>query len=248
MQVALGAVVAEHAIFRTRFEFDPSEGYQQVVVEELHVNVAKHDYSTLSKSDAAVRLQGVLRVELAQPFDVTTLPLVRCQVFQKPDGLISIFVNFHHSIMDEQSLRVFVTEFSRQERSLTLGASPVVPRAARRMQYTDYYLQEERKLCNASFVDKSTHFWKQHLQGIDATAPSLTSAGAREPGAAIPLQLGTLAGNDKLLCLFCIFPNNPYSMLGLLRTGCLDCNIPQTHRLRGVVRMLPQHGASPCFD
>ncbi|KAM0805176.1 hypothetical protein BDR22DRAFT_885243 [Usnea florida] len=46
-------------------------------------------------------------------------------------------------------------------------------------------LQEQPELCIASFVDKSTHFRKQHLQRIDVRAPSLDSAGAREPGAAM---------------------------------------------------------------
>ena len=185
VQAALDAIIAEHAIFRTRFEFSPSEGYRQVVVDELHLSVAKYDFSTLSNSDASVRMQGVLRAELGQPFDVTRLPLVRCKAFKKPDGLMSLFVNFHHSIIDEQSLRAFVTELSRKIRSLTLGASPVVSRAARRMQYIDYCLQEERKFGNATFVNKSTHFWKQHLQGIDATALRLDSPGTRGPRAAI---------------------------------------------------------------
>lgn len=112
------------------------------MVDELHIDVQEYDLLTVPNSDASVQMQGVLGAELGQPFDITRLPLVRCQAFKKPDGIVSVFLNFHHSIIDEQSLRAFVIELSRKIRNLALGASPVVSRAARRMQYIDYCLQD----------------------------------------------------------------------------------------------------------
>lgn len=44
VRVALDAIIAEHAIFRTRFEFSPSEGYQQVVMDKLQVSIAEYDF------------------------------------------------------------------------------------------------------------------------------------------------------------------------------------------------------------
>jgi aryl carrier-like protein len=47
VRAVLDAIIAEHAIFRTRFEFSPSEGYQQVVMDELQINVAEYDLSSI---------------------------------------------------------------------------------------------------------------------------------------------------------------------------------------------------------
>ena len=131
---ALTDIVLDSIIFRTRFEFDPLKGYQQILEGGSHMNVMEYDLSSFSPSDASARIRGVLRAELARPLEFTHLPLLRCTAFQKPNQLTCILVNSHHSIIDEQSLKEFLADFSGKFRGLTLSPLSVTSRGAGRMQ------------------------------------------------------------------------------------------------------------------
>lgn len=65
IQAAFDAIIAEHDIFRTPFEFNPSKGYQQVVVDEFRISVVKIGFPTLSSPDASMRIQEVLSAEFS---------------------------------------------------------------------------------------------------------------------------------------------------------------------------------------
>ncbi|TAQ85239.1 hypothetical protein B7494_g6435 [Chlorociboria aeruginascens] len=124
VRVALNTIIAEHSIFRTCFEFDSSKGYQQVVMQDLKVNIAEYDLRLIESVTMQAQMQHVLRSELEEPFNIATLPLIRCNFFRKLNGMMSVFINFHYSIMDEQSLRIFMTELSSKLTMPTPMTSP----------------------------------------------------------------------------------------------------------------------------
>ena len=164
VRVALDTIIAEHAIFRTCFEFSSSEGYQQIVFDEFQVNVDEHNFALADISKAYVQMQHMLQSELKTPFNIKILPLIRCKVFKMPNKRMSIFLNFHHSIMDEHSLRLFVTEIS-SKLFMPKSGNPVP-----RIQYVSYCTEERSKLSNATCFDNSSFFWSKHLEGMDAIA------------------------------------------------------------------------------
>lgn len=170
VRVALNTIIAEHSIFRTCFEFDSSKGYQQVVMQDLKVNIAEYDLRLIESVTMQAQMQHVLRSELEEPFNIATLPLIRCKVFRKPNGMMSVFINFHHSIMDEQSLLIFMTELSSKLTMPMPMTSPSKIQTVKSVPYINYCLEEQQKLGDATCISNSIIFWTKHLKGMDVIA------------------------------------------------------------------------------
>ncbi|KAG9230477.1 hypothetical protein BJ875DRAFT_546147 [Amylocarpus encephaloides] len=169
IQLAFDNLVAENSIFRTYFEFDPAKGYQQIIMSDLQVNVSEYSPMAPQVFVTEEQMRIVLQSELTKPFDTASPPLLRCMVFKGSRGRVSIFVNFHHSIMDEQSLDLFITKLSSKIKPAVVNL-PKTNHSVKSMQYTTYCIEEQRKLRDTTSVSNSTTFWKNHLQGIETMA------------------------------------------------------------------------------
>jgi hypothetical protein len=108
--------------------------------------------------------------------NIAALSLIRCKIFQKKNQTISLFLNFHHSIMDEQSLRIFMTKLYSKVRTPKPVTSPRILQTSKGMQYIHYCLGEQRKLGDATCMGSSIALWNKHLAGMDVIALPLYPA------------------------------------------------------------------------
>lgn len=92
------------------------------------------------------QMEQILRLDMKGPISIGTLPLPRCKMFHNPEGKTYISFNLHHSIADEQSLRILICDVcSRQGRD-----SPRYLPSGRR--YIDFCLEESRKPKDAALI------------------------------------------------------------------------------------------------
>ncbi|KPM37546.1 Linear gramicidin synthase subunit B [Neonectria ditissima] len=176
--MALNAIVEEHDIFRTHFEFVPSRGgYQQVILGHLMVNASEYDLSDLQDSKAAANeMNRVILSDLKLPFNTGASPLFRCKVFKKPAGKTAIFFNFHHTIADEQSLRLLVSDLYCRVQSRV----PLKPHL-NTAQYGEFCAEEELTLIDETRMHGAMSFWREHLKGMEGINLQMVSNGTKGP-------------------------------------------------------------------
>ncbi|KAM5357644.1 hypothetical protein ACJZ2D_016057 [Fusarium nematophilum] len=173
----------EHDIFRTNFEFVPSRGgYQQVVVEHLTVDASEYDLSALQGSESAANeMKRAILSDLELPFNTGAFPLFRCKIFKKPAGKTVIFFNFRHTLADEQSLRLLVSDLycrvqSRVPQKLHLNIA----------QYGEFCAEEELTLIDETRMRGAMSFWREHLKGMEVIDLPMASNGTKGSDRPIP--------------------------------------------------------------
>ncbi len=108
-------------------------------------------------------LQATLLDEVRQPFDLAVAPLWRVLWIELADDNQVLVLTFHHSIIDEWSMRIFCGELSAlcQTGGKIQGASlPVLP-----IQYADYAVWQHARLDTAEW-EQSVVYWKEQLADL----------------------------------------------------------------------------------
>jgi len=112
----------------------------------------------------------LLREESRGPFDLAHAPLWRALWVKLADDENILLLTFHHSIIDEWSMRVLVAELQ----SLYAGDMPVdLP-----LQYADYAVWQRRNL-SAQGLESATSYWRRQL--ADLSAPLSLPAAVKLP-------------------------------------------------------------------
>ncbi|MEV4314719.1 amino acid adenylation domain-containing protein, partial [Actinocrispum sp. NPDC049592] len=162
LRAALGAVVDRHEVLRSSVVgmgdvAGADDGVVQVVVAgvEVPVRVVTLPGSSVSGDEVA----GVVRQEVARPFDLSVPPLVRCLVIEVGAGEWVLVVVFHHVVADGWSLGVFVRELASSYEAGLAGRAPVLPELP--VQYGDYAAWQ-RDLD----VSDQLEFWRDQLDGV----------------------------------------------------------------------------------
>ncbi|KAI6594152.1 NRPS [Pyricularia oryzae] len=175
---AAQAIANTHDVFRTTFDVEDDE-----IVQVVNAN-PDHKYSLCdfsSRPDLAVSIQEMRRIchqDCGTLFDLTTGPLVRFHGFLLPDRSQFFFVNFHHIIVDEQSLGCFI----KHVEAVATGRQSVheaIPKAS----YLDVTRRQNKVLQDPAHLAKATDFWRRALSddkshvawgGVDTKDPSLS--------------------------------------------------------------------------
>lgn len=161
----LGRIINENAIFRTWFDLNP-DGLKQLVAPVFNLSIAEHDLSSFDSAAALQRMRKVIEPDLNEPFNIRRLPLMRCKAFKVRGNTHLIFMNFHHSIMDEMSIRQLSNTLSTR---LTLLNDEVIDGSHADQcfpQYVDYCTLEQQMLSDKSTVDNALRFWRNHLRDM----------------------------------------------------------------------------------
>ncbi|MEI6339865.1 MAG: condensation domain-containing protein, partial [Verrucomicrobiota bacterium] len=154
LRVALETVMSRHEVLRTALVFEDG-GLQQKIspAGELKLPWRK---TVISEGSDPTRL---LREESRGPFDLAHAPLWRALWVKLADDENILLLTFHHSIIDEWSMRVLVAELQ----SLYAGDMPVdLP-----LQYADYAVWQRRNL-SAQGLESATSYWRRQLADLPA--------------------------------------------------------------------------------
>ncbi|WP_323123645.1 non-ribosomal peptide synthetase, partial [Burkholderia alba] len=114
------AAIARHDMLRTRFEWRHGEAALQIVERDAVLPFGVHDWRDAADYDA--RLAAWRAADLADGIDPARAPLMRVNVFRRPDGSFDLVRTHHHVLTDGWSgARLLAEVFDDYEQSLRAG-------------------------------------------------------------------------------------------------------------------------------
>ncbi|RAH75046.1 acetyl-CoA synthetase-like protein [Aspergillus aculeatinus CBS 121060] len=159
VESAIVSILNEHAIFRTTF-VSGGDALRQKLHATSQVEVRRCDLASLDGDDAMHLMRDMCIKDAAAVFDLEEGPVGRVFLFLLPGDSSFLFLNFHHIIIDEQSMRQLVHEVAR--RAGRVDATPVVT-TGRGPQYADFAEQEQKLLQDSDMQAESKRFWQEYL-------------------------------------------------------------------------------------
>jgi amino acid adenylation domain-containing protein len=226
----LNAMVQEHAIFRTHFTFNPSGIYHQQIEPHVQLRIDEHDNRDANpEGDYMRQIRARLRSASARVFDITSIPLLESILFHIPGKKCLVYLNFHHSIMDEQSLRLFLVAFTSKVQGSSTMAHKTTTQTPELRDYLRYCVVEKENLSNVKVVSSALDFWKNHLQRMSSIVfPPISHAQLKESGVksftrhiSIP-KIGMALARLKGLTNFSTYLMHVFILLA----RCLQCSTP----------------------
>ena len=175
LRSALQAIVTRHEVLRTRLEQKGDQFVQEVAPDNLSLPWESIDFTALSGSQLQAALEARLRDEVRRPIDLTRAPLWRVLCCETGLNEFVLAFTFHHSILDEWSLRLFFQELEllyQPQGSVVVAALPELP-----IQYADYSAWQQQTVDTAA-LEVQNHYWKTQLDALPPPPPLLTE-GAR---------------------------------------------------------------------
>jgi iturin family lipopeptide synthetase A len=149
---AVREIIRRHSILRTTFDVK-----DKAITQHIHEQIewAPQMLGTVNEVMDAVK-------EFVKPFDLKKGPLVRMGMAQLNDtGATVMLFDFHHIILDGQSIHYFMQEFSM----LYNNEDPLhIP-----LQYKDFAHWEQSAQA-LEHQKKEEKYWKERLSGIDTEA------------------------------------------------------------------------------
>ncbi|MFG3045199.1 condensation domain-containing protein [Streptomyces sp. NPDC048241] len=178
LRLALGRLVAEHEILRTRFVDDD---------DALSVRLRPPwvpEVEPLDLRNAPGGMRDWLDAALRLPFDLESGQLLRAALGDLGDGRQALLLCLHHLVIDGESVPVLLSELDR------CYSAPDRPQPV--VQYREFaaYQQGQR---DSAARDTDLDYWASALAGAPSDTP-LPEPGQPEPNGAfqIPLPAGLL--------------------------------------------------------
>ena len=155
LEPCLQTLVSRHSVLRTTFELHDGQACQ-VVHPEMAI-----DIDTLDGALIQTTLEVTLQNYAAQPFDLTTGPLLRVLVIrQAPDDIVLTFV-VHHIIADAWSVGLLVKEFMTLYPQINAGEAVNLPTLP--IQYVDF-AQWQQNFYQGDRLEQEFEYWQKQLQ------------------------------------------------------------------------------------
>ncbi|MCX4820174.1 amino acid adenylation domain-containing protein [Streptomyces sp. NBC_01142] len=161
---ALRAVGDRHEVLRTTFDSAGGDPYQ-VIAPTAGFDWETADLTHLGTGaahDEAVRLA---HAETGRPFDLTSGPLVRAQLFRLGDDHHCFVLHLHHIVVDAWSMDVIWRDLSAFYDAYAAGRPDPLPPLA--VQYADYAAWQH-SLEDSGRTREQLRFWTELLEGAPA--------------------------------------------------------------------------------
>ncbi|NHZ83275.1 amino acid adenylation domain-containing protein [Massilia sp. CCM 8695] len=183
LQRAFAALVARHEILRTTFkEIDGIAS--QVIGADADVAMPLVDLRGLSVDAQLAQVQRRAREDAAQPFDLSSGPLLRLSLLKLAGEEHVLLMSLHHIVSDGWSLNILVREFSALYVALRAGGQDPLP--ALPLQYADFAAWQ-RTTVGSEAPERELRYWKSQLGGeqpvLELPADRPRPAVARPDGA-----------------------------------------------------------------
>lgn len=156
LEQALGLLVDRHEILRTVFREDETGAVKQFI---LHPAETGHVITLADDSDDN---HHHLQQFIAEPFDLSTGPLLRAALYRKnADTHVFCWV-LHHIITDGWTMDILMEELLACYIACTSGSAPALPSLD--IQYKDYAVWQQARLADTTY-NHHRSFWLQQLEG-----------------------------------------------------------------------------------
>lgn len=167
LQAALDEVVARHEIFRTAFRMDASGEPCQIVFPMAPAFLTFADLT--GQGEEALR--ALVDREVAKPFKLSQLPLVRWVLAEMGPGDHALLHIEHHLVHDGWSANLFLKEMlDIYDRLAGHQVEPLAPPPA---QYR-HYVAWQKSEAGRRRTEEGVRFWSRKLAGASFHPPILT--------------------------------------------------------------------------
>jgi amino acid adenylation domain-containing protein len=176
LERAWSQVVQRHAVLRTRFRWVDVVDPVQEVLQEVRLEVARHDWEGSASSGHERRLQLYLEEDRAPGFDLSHAPAMRLALFRlSPDEHVLVW-SFHHILLGGGSIAAVLREVFTLYDAVQDGTDVELPSRRPFRDHIAWLLGRDPAAEEA--------YWTAYLRGIDAPVPLLGSRSSpRDPEA-----------------------------------------------------------------
>lgn len=145
LEQAIQELVQRHATLRTIF-IEQSGEPRQVILPTCEVRLHVEDLSEWAEEQQAIVLVEKMENTMLIPFDLTTGPLLRVELYKLREEEFHLHLNMHHIITDGWSMNVFLNELvavydARRESQ----PSPLSPLELQYVDYAEWQVAEVKK-------------------------------------------------------------------------------------------------------
>ena len=188
LQLALDAMVARHAVFRTSivsFGGVP----EQVVADACELPIEHIGIAQDLTGDEAVKQAEAIAAELAlKPFDLAAAPLFRPALIAVGPDRHMFLLTMHHSMSDGESMKVMLNELAAAYRAETTGVPATFPELW--VEYGDYAVWQHDRV-RGEELERQLVYWRDALRG----APQVLSLPTDRPR---PARQSTRGGSTAV--------------------------------------------------
>lgn len=189
LRLAFEAIIDRHESLRTVYETVDDQPRQRVNPSSALL-IPFVDLSALSPEEQRREAKRLAEQAIRTPFNLTTGPLIRAQLFKLDDHLHGLVVVMHHIASDGWSMDVFIREMAILYATFRQGNPSPLP--ALDIQYGDFAVWQ-REWLQGETLDKQLNYWRSALANcpeqlalpFDRPRPALQTAN----GAALPLSI-----------------------------------------------------------
>jgi amino acid adenylation domain-containing protein len=179
---ALQALQRRHEVLRTAL-VSRGDGLEQVVTNPAQVPAIWRtlDLLDVPRERQPARVEQALKAEIGRPFDLSQAPLWRALWITLAEDVGVLALTFHHSVIDEWSLRVLFKELEALYAAGGEGAEAGLDPLA--VQYADYAVWERQRLAG-DYLVRHVSYWQAQLADLPATGnlPSTRRQPTRRDG------------------------------------------------------------------
>ncbi len=165
LERAINQLVARHAPLRTAFVTRDGTP-EQVVIPELTVHLPVVDYRSQPPDDRMLKAERAIRRMGSKPFDLTSPPLFRFELYRLDEYEYVLAACLHHIISDNWSFDVLARDLSAYYEAAVGHRSPALPSLG--MEHLDFVRWLRQWVSEGSMVEQ-LDYWKKQLTGLPVT-------------------------------------------------------------------------------
>lgn len=163
-------VVDRHTALRTAFAWERLRRPMQVVLRNLDLPWAEHDWRA---GDPEESLRALLRGERARGFDVGHPPLMRLHLGRSGEDLYTLIWTFHHLLIDGWAVAGIFAEVLAAWAAFARGDAPSLGEVRPYRDYIAWLRQQD--------LSRAEAVWRRTLTGFNRPVP-LPGAREKSPG------------------------------------------------------------------
>ena len=182
LQRSLQALLGRHEVLRTGLTQVGEELFQEIFAEsEIELPWRELNLQTFEPDQKSPALEAILLEEASRPFHLAKAPLWRSAWVTLSADEQVLALTFHHSILDEWSLRLLLEELERVYAVDGDADEAQLPKLE--LQYADYAAWQ-RKHQRMWSVETQKDYWRQQLQNLPPvlSLPTDKKSGTRLTG------------------------------------------------------------------
>ncbi|MEU3850052.1 amino acid adenylation domain-containing protein [Streptomyces sp. NPDC029554] len=165
LEDALHRVVARHEGLRTTFDTEAGRCVQ-VVHPHARPAVARSDLGGLPRAGREREAERLQRADLARPFDLTALPLLRPRLIRLGEREHLLTLTAHHIITDDWSYEVLAAEIGACYTAAVTGSDPAAALPPLSLRPADHAARQRQRL-SAGRADRHLAYWRRRLDGME---------------------------------------------------------------------------------